>query len=45
MLLLDEKRSAYLKVPGNGIATSLAGRALVEIVRPGVDCYRWKDKR
>ena len=45
VLLLDGKRSAYLKVPGNGIATSLAGRALVEIVRPGVDCYRWKDER
>ena len=41
-LLLDEKRSAYLRVPGNGIATSLAGRALVEVIRPGVDCYRWK---
>ena len=44
VLLVDERRSAYLRVPGNGIATSLAGRALVEIVRPGVDCYRWKDK-
>jgi hypothetical protein len=45
VLLLDTERSRYLKVPGNGIATSLAGRALVEIVRPGVDCYRWKDPR
>jgi hypothetical protein len=45
MLLLDEERSRYLKVPGNGIATSLAGRALAEIVRPGVDCYRWRDRR
>lgn len=44
VLLLDEDRSADLKIPGNGIATSLAGRALVEIVKPGVDCYRWKDK-
>ena len=43
-LLLDEEASAYLAVPGNGIATSLAGRALVEIIRPGVDCYRWKDE-
>lgn len=43
VLLLDEKRSAYLRVPGEGIATSLAGRALVEVIRPGVDCYRWKD--
>jgi hypothetical protein len=43
LLLLDEERSRYLNVPGNGIATSLAGRALVEVVRPGVDCYRWKD--
>ena len=45
LLLLDEKQSAYLHVPGDGIATSLAGRALLEIVRPGVDCYRWKDRR
>ncbi|NQT50616.1 discoidin domain-containing protein [bacterium] len=44
-LLLDEPRSRYLQVPGNGIATSLAGRALVEILRPGVDCYRWKHRR
>ncbi len=43
-LLLDEERSAYLQVPGNGIATSLAGRALAEIVRPGVDCCRWKEE-
>jgi len=43
LLLLDEDRSRYLNVPGNGIATSLAGRALVEIIKPGVDCYRWKD--
>lgn len=45
LLLLDEARSRYLNVPGNGVATSLAGRALVEIVRPGVDCYRWKEVR
>jgi len=44
MLLLDKERSAYLRIPGNGIATSLGGRALVEIIRPGVDCYRWKDR-
>ncbi len=43
-LLLDEERSRYLKVPGDGIATSLAGRALVEVIRPGVDCYRWMDE-
>ena len=43
-LLLDEERSRYLNVPGDGIATSLAGRALVEIIKPGVDCYRWKDE-
>jgi hypothetical protein len=42
-LLLDGERSRYLNVPGNGIATSLAGRALVEIIKPGVDCYRWKN--
>ena len=45
MLLLDKERSAYLRIPGNGIATSLGGRALVEIIRPGVDCYRWKDTK
>jgi len=44
VLLLNEERSAYLRVPGDGIATSLAGRALLEIIRPGVDCYRWKDQ-
>jgi len=44
MLLLDEKRSAYLRIPGNSIATSLGGRALLEIIKPGLDCYRWKDK-
>jgi hypothetical protein len=43
LLVLDEEKSAYLRVPGDGIATSLTGRALLEIVRPGVDCYRWKD--
>jgi F5/8 type C domain len=42
-LVLDEEQSAYLKVPGDGIATSLAGRALLEIIQPGVDCYRWED--
>ena len=45
LLLLDTRRSAYLRVPGNSIGTSLAGRALLEIVKPGVDCYRWKDAR
>ncbi|MBN2307605.1 MAG: discoidin domain-containing protein [Candidatus Hydrogenedentes bacterium] len=44
LLVLDEERSAYLRVPGDGIATSLTGRALLEIIRPGVDCYRWKDR-
>jgi hypothetical protein len=34
-----------LKVPGDGIATSLAGRALVEVIKPGVDCYPWKETR
>ena len=43
LLLLDTNRSAYLNVPGNKVATSLAGRALLELVKPGVDCYRWKD--
>jgi len=44
VLLLDQERNAYLRAPGDGIATSLAGRALLEIIRPGVDCYRWKDQ-
>ncbi|MGC9319803.1 MAG: hypothetical protein ACP5KN_17350, partial [Armatimonadota bacterium] len=44
LLLLDDDRGEYLQVPGNGIATSLAGRALVEIIKPGVDCYRWRDE-
>lgn len=42
VLLLDAERGAYLRVPGNGIATSLAGRALVDIVQPDADCRRWK---
>ncbi|MEA3365406.1 MAG: hypothetical protein U9Q79_07175, partial [Candidatus Hydrogenedentes bacterium] len=45
LLVLDEERSAYLKIPGDGIATSLGGRALVDIIRPRVDCYRWKDAK
>ncbi|MGQ9731097.1 MAG: discoidin domain-containing protein [Candidatus Zipacnadales bacterium] len=44
-LLVDEERSRYLNIPGDGIATSLAGRALVELVQPGVDCYRWRETR
>ena len=45
LLLLDEQRCRYLNLPGNAIATSLAGRALVEIIKPGVNCYRWKRAR
>jgi len=43
LLVLDEERSAYLRIPGDGIATSLGGRALLEVIKPGGDCYRWKD--
>ncbi|MCP4644869.1 MAG: hypothetical protein GY851_30785 [bacterium] len=39
----DDMKKGDGLVTGDGIATSLAGRALVDIVRPGVDCYRWKD--
>jgi len=42
LLILDEAGSAYLRAPGEGIASSLVGRALVELVKPGVDCYRWR---
>lgn len=45
LLVLDEDRGAYLKIPGDGIATSLGGRALAGIIRPGVDCYRWKNAK
>jgi len=57
LLLLDEDRKSYAevaspklsewpwKVPGEYVSTSLAGRALAEIIKPGVDCYRWKDKQ
>ena len=45
LLLLDPERNGYLEVPGAPIATCLAGRALIGVVRPGVDCYRWKDKK
>ena len=41
--LLVLETPGYLRIPGEGIATSLAGRALVEIVKPGVDCYRWEE--
>jgi len=44
-LVLDKERGAYLKIPGNPVATALGGRALVDLICPGVDCYRWKDKK
>jgi len=37
--------NARFKVPITEVSTSLAGRALIEVVKPAVDCYRWKDKR
>lgn len=41
ILLLDQNRSRYLKIPADPVATGLAGRALIDIIRPGVDCRRW----
>lgn len=34
--------NARFAVPITEVTTSLAGRALIELVKPGVDCYRWK---
>ena len=36
------KPASPRSVPVDYVATCLAGRALAEIVRPDVDCYRWK---
>ncbi len=56
LLLLDDDRESYTEVaaaklsewpwqvPGEHVSTSLAGRAVAEIVKPGVDCRNWKDK-
>ncbi|MHC4123140.1 MAG: hypothetical protein ACYSSI_06150 [Planctomycetota bacterium] len=41
-LILDEKKSKYLEIKVNAIATSLVGRALVDVIKPGADCRRWK---
>jgi hypothetical protein len=40
-LLADPERSAYLTEHPIGLC--LAGRAIATIIRPGVDCNRWKD--
>jgi hypothetical protein len=57
LLLLDDHRTSYqhgaspkpvksrYRVPLDHVATSIAGRALVEIIKPGADCYRWKDQK
>ena len=54
LLILDDHRTSYqhvasakpvksrYRVPLDYVATSIAGRALVEIIKPGADCYRWK---
>jgi hypothetical protein len=42
--LLDPDRSRALRVKDDGIASSLVGRAVVDLIRPGTDCRRWKDK-
>ncbi len=36
--------NARFKVPITEVSTSLSGRALIEVIKPAVDCYRWKDK-
>lgn len=55
LLILDDQRTSYqhvasaqpvksrYRVPLDYVATSIAGRALVEIIKPGADCHRWKD--
>ncbi len=43
MLLLDPARGKYLNIPGDPVATALAGRALADIIKPGVDCRRWME--
>jgi hypothetical protein len=57
LLLLDDRRDSYAnvapaelaksrwKVPLEHVATALAGRALVEVIKPGADCYRWKEAK
>jgi hypothetical protein len=56
-LILDDNRTSYqhvmsptpvkspYRVPLDYISTSISGRALVEIIKPGADCYRWKDQK
>ncbi len=41
-LILDKKQSKYLEIEEHAIATSLVGRALVDVIKPGTDCRRWK---
>jgi hypothetical protein len=41
--LLDPERSRPLRVQQDSIATSLVGRAVVDLIRPGTDCRRWKE--
>jgi rhamnogalacturonyl hydrolase YesR len=43
VLILDPARGKYLNIPGDPVATALAGRALAEIIKPGVDCRRWME--
>ena len=57
LLLLDDRRVSYTNVapaqlaksrwavPLEHVGTALAGRALVEVVKPGADCYRWKEPK
>ena len=57
LLILDDHRQSYqhvmsptpvkspYRVPLDYISTSISGRALVEIIKPGADCYRWKEQK
>ena len=36
--------NAQFKVPITEVTTALAGRAMVEMIKPAADCYRWKDR-
>ncbi|HIE53177.1 MAG TPA: hypothetical protein EYP85_15605 [Armatimonadetes bacterium] len=44
LCLLDPQRARPLRVKQNAIATALVGRAVVETIRPGTDCRRWKEE-
>ncbi|MHC5055296.1 MAG: prenyltransferase/squalene oxidase repeat-containing protein [Planctomycetota bacterium] len=41
---LSHAWDSRVSVPVTRIATAMAGRALLEIINPGIDCRRWNDK-